>query len=93
MFKENHTKYTERTLSTNVSQEYNIFTLKNNNCKKKCLFDFRNRSNNNMHFFKEKSTQLYYDTNTIVNTKYNDYQSLERANTDSDNSTITCTMN
>lgn len=46
-----------------------------------------------MHFFKEKSTQLDYDTNTIVNTKYNEYQSLERANTDSDNSTITCTIN
>jgi len=31
MFTENHTKYTERTLSANVSQEYNIFKLKINN--------------------------------------------------------------
>eukprot|EP00102_Acyrthosiphon_pisum_P014853 XP_008185138.1 PREDICTED: dynein regulatory complex protein 1 isoform X2 [Acyrthosiphon pisum] len=72
MFTENHTKYTERTLSANVSQ--------------------KKRSNNNIHFFKEKPTPLDYDINTIVNTKYNDYQSLERANTDSDNSTITFSL-
>lgn len=58
------------------------------------MFNFRKRSNNKLHFFKEKPTRLDYDINRIVHTKYNDYQSLERANTaDSDNSTITCTMN
>ncbi|XP_060852929.1 dynein regulatory complex protein 1 isoform X2 [Rhopalosiphum padi] len=75
MFTENHTKYTEKTLSaaTNVSE--------------------KKRSNNDIHFFKENSTtQLDYDINTIVNTKYNDYRSIERANTDSDNSTITFSL-
>ncbi|XP_026806274.1 dynein regulatory complex protein 1 [Rhopalosiphum maidis] len=75
MFTENHTKYTEKTLSvaTNVSE--------------------KKRSNNDIHFFKENSTsQLDNEINTIVNTKYNDYRSIERANTDSDNSTITFSL-
>ncbi|XP_025194962.1 dynein regulatory complex protein 1 [Melanaphis sacchari] len=77
MFTENHTKYTEIVLSAATDVS-----------KKK-------RLNNDIHFFKEKSTaQLDYDNinNTTVNTKYNDYHSIERANTDSDDSTITFSL-